>query len=77
MSFEYEARAVTQMLDFLVENSWEINQVDREASLEALKDLIPEPVFNTLFEKYAEPNEMSTESGSTLRFRYNEYIYAI
>ncbi|XP_033225073.1 sister chromatid cohesion protein DCC1 [Belonocnema kinseyi] len=82
VSFDYEADAVSKMVDLITYNSWEIDEVDREESLEALHELIPEPVFNALFDKYTEiakqredptgnPNA-SEKSKTTPLYRYNE-----
>ncbi|XP_066593819.1 sister chromatid cohesion protein DCC1 isoform X2 [Prorops nasuta] len=71
ISFECEARSVTLMLDLLDENSWEVDEVDREITYDALKNLIIKPVLDTLFKKYAEVSEKKKDDGSPL-YKYNE-----
>ncbi|CAG5074035.1 Similar to dscc1: Sister chromatid cohesion protein DCC1 (Danio rerio) [Cotesia congregata] len=56
ISFEFESKALTLMLDFMEENSWKINSVNKEETYEALQDLIPRPIFDTIFDKYAVKN---------------------
>ncbi|XP_043529668.1 sister chromatid cohesion protein DCC1 isoform X2 [Frieseomelitta varia] len=71
ISFEFEARSLTLMLDLFEENSWEIDEVDKEITYEFLKELIYKPVFNILFTKYTEISEKSKKDGTPL-YRYNE-----
>ncbi|XP_051161356.1 sister chromatid cohesion protein DCC1 [Leptopilina boulardi] len=71
VSFEYETQALTNMLEFVDYNSIEPDQVDKEASLEALHELIPEPVFNAIFDKYTEPSGKFKDTGEIL-YRYIE-----
>lgn len=66
VSFEYEARALTDMLEFVDDSSMKSDEIDKEASIDALHELIPEAVFNALFEKYAEPSGKFKDSGETL-----------
>ncbi|XP_057336272.1 sister chromatid cohesion protein DCC1 [Microplitis mediator] len=56
ISFEFETKALTMMLDFMEENSWKINKINKEETYEALKDLIPKPIFEIIFNKYANKN---------------------
>ena len=65
MSFDYESQAVIKMVELVADNSWKIDEVDREESLEALHELIPEPVFNAIFDKYAEISKFRNQSETT------------
>ncbi|XP_074109105.1 sister chromatid cohesion protein DCC1 isoform X2 [Cotesia typhae] len=56
ISFEFESKALTLMLDFMEENSWKTNAVNKEETYEALEDLIPKPIFDTIFDKYTVKN---------------------
>ncbi|KAK0083474.1 hypothetical protein PV325_008729 [Microctonus aethiopoides] len=57
ISFEYKAQALTMMLDVMEENSWRLDQVNKEETFNALKQLIPETVFDIIFYEYAKPND--------------------
>mgnify|MGYP004597687963 CR=1 FL=1 len=57
------------MLDLFEENSWEIDEVDKEITYEFLKELIYKPIFNILFTKYTEISKKSKKDGSPL-YRY-------
>lgn len=71
ISFEFEVRSLTLMLDLFEENSWEIDEVDKEITYEFLKEFIYKPVFNTLFAKYTEISEKLRKDGTPL-YKYNE-----
>ncbi|XP_076296827.1 sister chromatid cohesion protein DCC1 [Lasioglossum baleicum] len=71
ISFEAEVRSLTLMLDLFDENSWELDQVDKEVTYETLKEFIPESVFDVLFAKYAEASSKSKQDGTPLH-RYIE-----
>lgn len=60
------------MLDYFGEQSWEIDQVDKEETYECLKELIHEPVFNAIFEKYTQVSTKIKIDGSPLYM----YVYA-
>ncbi|XP_012253464.2 sister chromatid cohesion protein DCC1 [Athalia rosae] len=71
LTFEYETRALTMMLDLIEENSWEPDEIDKEMSFDLLAEFIPHSVFEVLFHAYAEPSGKSKNDGQPL-FRYNE-----
>ncbi|XP_012286006.1 sister chromatid cohesion protein DCC1 [Orussus abietinus] len=71
ISFEYEARALSFILDYVGENSWEFDEVDREDTYESLKELIPKTVFDVIFKKYTEPSIKTKKDGTSL-YRLNE-----
>ncbi|XP_063989780.1 sister chromatid cohesion protein DCC1 isoform X3 [Diachasmimorpha longicaudata] len=63
IAFEYEARALTLMLDFMEENSWPPDEIDKEETFEALEELIPRAVFDLIFTKYTTASaKKSTEN---------------
>lgn len=70
VSFDFEARAIPLMTDLMEENSWQLDEIDKEESFESLKEIIPEPVFNLLFQKYAEPSEKRKKNGGQL-YKYD------
>lgn len=71
ISFEFEAKAVPLMLDLMEENSWEIDEVDKEVSYESLSEIIPEPIFELLFKKYTELSTKTKKDGTEL-YKYDE-----
>ncbi|CAL7934603.1 unnamed protein product [Xylocopa violacea] len=71
ISFESEVQSLTFMLDLFDENSWEIDEVDKEVTYDSLKDFVIEPVFEILFKKYTDISDKSKKDGSPLH-RYNE-----
>lgn len=66
VSLDVEARSINLMLDYFVEQSWELDEVDKESTYECLKELIHEPVFNAIFEKYTSPSTRTKADGSLL-----------
>ncbi|KZC09132.1 Sister chromatid cohesion protein DCC1 [Dufourea novaeangliae] len=73
ISFEAEVRSLTLMLDLFDENNWELDEVDKEATYNSLKEFIPKPVFDILFTKYTEETDKSKQGGASL-YRYSEEI---
>ncbi|XP_043274773.1 sister chromatid cohesion protein DCC1 [Venturia canescens] len=71
VAFDFEARAFGLMLDILEENSWEIDEVDKEITYESLQEFMPRSVFDLIFHKYTEPGEKKNAKGETL-WRYKE-----
>ncbi|XP_046740184.1 sister chromatid cohesion protein DCC1 [Diprion similis] len=71
LTFEYETRALSLMLDLIDENSWETDEIDKEITFSLLEEFIPDSVFQVLFHAYAEPSGKTKENGELL-FRYNE-----
>ncbi|XP_047347986.1 sister chromatid cohesion protein DCC1 [Vespa velutina] len=71
ISFEAEVRNVTYMLDLFNDYSWEVDEVDKEITYDSLKELIAEPIFKALFEKYTSLSEKLKEDNTPL-YRYNE-----
>ncbi|XP_032686547.1 sister chromatid cohesion protein DCC1 isoform X2 [Odontomachus brunneus] len=71
VSLDVEGRSVNLMLDYFVEQSWELDEVDKENTYECLKELIYEPVFNVIFKKYTGPSTKTKTDGSSL-YKYDE-----
>lgn len=71
ISFEYKARALTLMLDLIDENSWELDEIDKEESYDSLRDLVPEEVFDGIFSKYTVLSGRTSKDGTPL-YRYIE-----
>lgn len=73
VSFESEVQSLTLMLDLFDANCWELNEVDKEVTYEALKEFIPKPVFDILFAKYTEVSNKSKEDATPLH-RYLNFF---
>ncbi|XP_076672058.1 sister chromatid cohesion protein DCC1 isoform X1 [Andrena cerasifolii] len=71
ISFESEIQSLTLMLDLFDENCWELDEVNKEDTLESIKEFLPTAVFDILFAKYTEVSDKSKENGSPL-YRYHE-----
>ncbi|KAI4467582.1 sister chromatid cohesion protein dcc1-related [Holotrichia oblita] len=69
LDFEYHFRVLSYMLKLIDENSWQLDEIDYEETMNALNDLIPTNVLNNIFDLYAE--ESKVIDGLQL-FRYNE-----
>ncbi|XP_072948340.1 sister chromatid cohesion protein DCC1 [Epargyreus clarus] len=52
LEFDYEFRVLSYMLDLIDENSWALNRISKETTLESLKDLVPYPVLEAMFRFY-------------------------
>jgi len=59
------------MLDYFGEQSWELDEVDRESTYQCLKELIYEPVFDVIFKRYTEVSTKRKNDGSSLY----KYVY--
>jgi len=60
------------MLDYFGEQSWELDEVDKESTYECLNELIHEPVFDAIFESYTEVSTNVKDDGSPLyKYVYN------
>lgn len=66
-SVEYEHRVVSLMLDLIDENSWPMDEIDREVTITSLDGIVPKEIVTGLFETYTEPS--ADKPG---KFKYNE-----
>ena len=71
ISFESEVHSLTLMLDLFDENCWELDEVNKEDTLESIKGFLPTPVIEILFAKYTEVSDKSKGNRTPL-YRYNE-----
>jgi len=60
------------MLDYFGEQSWELDEVDRESTYQCLKELIHKPVFDIIFKRYTEVSTKRKNDGSQL-YKYVHY----
>lgn len=54
------------MLDYFEEQSWELDEVNKENTYECLKELIYEPVFEAIFKRYTEVSTKTKDDSSPL-----------
>lgn len=54
------------MLDILEENSWALNEVDKEFTYESLKEFIFKSIFDAVFARYTQVSEKSKKDGTSL-----------
>lgn len=67
LEFDYEFRVLSQLLDLIEENSWPLNKISKEITLESLKELVPECILDAMFSFY------TLESVSEDGIQYYEY----
>ncbi|KAF5294091.1 hypothetical protein FQR65_LT10915 [Abscondita terminalis] len=58
LDFEYHFRILSYMLKLIEENSWALDEIDYEETLESLSQFIPREVVACLFEIYAEDSKI-------------------
>ncbi|KAH8254544.1 hypothetical protein KR032_010774, partial [Drosophila birchii] len=71
MEYEYEYRTVSLMLGLISENSWALDEVEREETINALNGIAPEAVVSGLFDIYTIPSERCPD-----KFQYQESLVA-
>ncbi|EFA07653.2 sister chromatid cohesion protein DCC1 [Tribolium castaneum] len=52
LDVEYHFRALSYMLKLIEENSWNLDEIDFDETLNSLRDIIPETILKNLFDKY-------------------------
>jgi len=65
LDYVYEYRVVTLMLGVISENSWSLDEVDRDETIQALDGIVPRDICTTVFDYYTE------EVDGTGKFCYN------
>lgn len=74
----YEYRTVSLMLGLINENSWKLDEIEMDETLNALAAIVPAPVLKGLFELYTNKVESSdAAAGSSTakpsaRYQYKE-----
>lgn len=58
LDFEYRFRILSYMLKLIEENSWSLDAIDYEETLNTLTELAPYEVINSLFDLYTEQSKM-------------------
>ncbi|KAJ2941258.1 hypothetical protein O0L34_g3456 [Tuta absoluta] len=69
LEFDYEFRVLSYMLDLIDENSWPIDKISREITLDSLKELVPLPILEAMFKFYT---EKSIEEEGTQYYKYDQ-----
>lgn len=54
LDYGYEYRVVTLMMSLITENTWRLDEVDRDETIAALKGIIPEEITQAMFDYYTE-----------------------
>uniref|UniRef100_A0A182K4F3 Sister chromatid cohesion protein DCC1 n=1 Tax=Anopheles christyi TaxID=43041 RepID=A0A182K4F3_9DIPT len=67
LDIEYEYRVLTLLLSVVTENSWELDAIDKDVTLEAMQGIIPFEVVDGIFNVYTTPSERMPG-----RFQYRE-----
>uniref|UniRef100_A0A904A5N5 Sister chromatid cohesion protein DCC1 n=1 Tax=Anopheles quadriannulatus TaxID=34691 RepID=A0A904A5N5_ANOQN len=67
LDIEYEYRVLTLLLSVVSENSWELDAIDKDVTLEAMQGIIPFEVVDGMFNVYTTPSERMPG-----RFQYRE-----
>ncbi|KAF5274409.1 hypothetical protein FQA39_LY07289 [Lamprigera yunnana] len=58
LDFEYHFRVLSHMLKLIEENSWALDEIDYEETMNALDDFIPSEVLTCLFDLYTEKSKI-------------------
>lgn len=58
LEFEYHFRVLSYMIKLLDENSWRYDAVDYTETMQALEDIVPQQILNTLFDLYTEESRI-------------------
>lgn len=69
LDVEYQFRALSFLLKSMEENSWPLDEIQKDESINAWKEIVPETILEQLFNKY------TTESKTTddqILYKYDE-----
>ncbi|XP_044745859.1 sister chromatid cohesion protein DCC1 [Coccinella septempunctata] len=69
LDFEYHFRVLSYMLKLIDENSWGLDEINYEITIDSLKDIIPEDVVRSIFDKYTEESKVE---GGEVFYSYKE-----
>lgn len=58
LEFDYEFRVLSYMLDLIEENSWDLDKISKENTMDALKDFISPTILEPMFHFYTEESVM-------------------
>lgn len=63
LEHEYHFRVLSYILNFVDENSWPINQVNKTETLQSLAALVPMGILEQCFSWYAEETVAASKEG--------------
>lgn len=69
IDFEYHFRVLSYMLDLIQENSWELNEIDKNETIASLEDIVPKLILEKLFNLYTEPSEIIDDNKQFYRYK--------
>ncbi|XP_011566131.3 sister chromatid cohesion protein DCC1 [Plutella xylostella] len=69
LEFDYEFRVLSYMLDLIEENSWPLDRISKEITIDSLKELVPSSILEAMFRHYTDP---TVEEGGDLYFQYKQ-----
>ncbi|XP_061723894.1 sister chromatid cohesion protein DCC1 [Cydia pomonella] len=69
LEFDYEFRVLSYMLDLIEENSWHLEKISKEITLDSLKDLCPLSIIESMFKFYTEE---SVEEDGVQYYKYKQ-----
>ncbi|XP_013191769.2 sister chromatid cohesion protein DCC1 [Amyelois transitella] len=69
LEFDYEFRVLSYMIDLIEENSWPLNRISKEITLDSLKDLVPLAILESMFGFYTFE---SVKEGGVQYYQYKE-----
>ncbi|XP_045472114.1 sister chromatid cohesion protein DCC1 [Harmonia axyridis] len=61
LGFEYHFRVLSYMLKLIDENSWNLDEINYEVTINSLKEIIPVDVVRSLFDKYTEESKIEDD----------------
>ncbi|CAD7089395.1 unnamed protein product [Hermetia illucens] len=70
LEYDYEYRILNVMLGLITENSWKLDGIDREVTIQSLEGIAPKEIVEGIFDNYTTPTENSS------KFQYNEEMVA-
>nr|XP_023026569.1 sister chromatid cohesion protein DCC1 [Leptinotarsa decemlineata] len=71
LDFSYQFRVLSYMFKLIEENSWQLDEIDFDETVESLTDLVPREVVCGLFDKYAEESKV-IDSLQLYKYKENE-----
>lgn len=70
LSFQYQFQVVSLMLQLIEENSWGLDEICYEETINALEDIVPKDILNSLFDLYTEESQVID---SQQLYRYKQF----
>jgi sister chromatid cohesion protein DCC1 len=61
LEFDYEFRVLSYMLDLIEENSWPLDKISKEVTMDSLKELVPVPILESMFKFYTRESSVDDD----------------